>query len=344
MLINYEMISSLLLSACYPIFLSRLPRLPLTLLPKHHYYRTMPYGYAYRSNRRRKEPEYYWVHDDIISRIERCACESSGYQAFCTDFLAKFLEPVYILALLSLLPLIGATYLLEPLVDRLLRHVRNRKRAALARQAACRKSLRRKRMESIREAPTKEQLLAAWEESRTSLAGKLRLGALLSEIEPHVDQSLIRDEGGHVVGRRPGIRGWIRLNCPELDPHYKAIMAYKALADKIQMAIHLPSKYSIVDVIETFKEFGEEKAAAGNAGEGGNTASGEAGKTYSGEAGKVDSESAAKNGNPELEAPKKALLEILRMLPKPTLRALDDVVRLQIGFPRMHRNGRRNVA
>ena len=29
-----------------------------------------------------------------------------------------------------------------------------------------------------------------------SLAGKLRLGALPSEIEPHVDQSLIRDEGG----------------------------------------------------------------------------------------------------------------------------------------------------
>lgn len=301
----------------------------------------MPYGYAYPSNRRRKEPEYYWVHDDIISRIERYTFGYARDRAYNTDILAQFLEPAFFFTLLALLPLIGAAYLLGPMIDRHLRRARNKKRASLVRQDACRKSLRQKRIDSIREVPTKKQLLAAWEESRTSLAGKLRLGALLSEIEPHVDQSLIRDEGGHVVGRRPGIRGWIRLNCPELDSHYKAMMAYKALADKVQMAIHLQQKYSIVDVIDAFKEFGEGDAVENCAGGTENTTSGKAGK---GAAEIARKEIAREQGNSELEAPRKALLEILKTLPKPTLRALDDMVRLQIGFPRMRRNGRRKVA
>ena len=299
----------------------------------------MPYGYAYRRNRRRREPEYYWVHDDIISRIERYA---NGSRAFNTDILAQFLEPFYFLTLFALLPILGAGYLLGPMIDRYLRRARNQKRLAQARQNACRQSLRRKRIESIREAPTKEQLLVAWEESRNSLAGKLRLGALLSEIEPHVDQSLIRDKGGHVVGRRPGIRGWIRLHCPELDPHYKAIMAYKALADKVQMAIYLHQRYSIVDVIDVLKEFGEWNVVEAGVGVAETTSVEKKVKNES--EGKKTVEIAKKKGNPELEAPRRILQEILKTLPKPTLRALDDMARLRIGFPRMRRNGRRTVA
>ena len=185
----------------------------------------MPYGNTRRRGHGRRGIAFDWTSADIISRVERYSSMSGWDRAECTDLLATLLEPAYRLALLAMLPLLVAGYFAAPLLDRLDRRIREYRRKSHIRQEACRRSLRRKRTESVREAPTPAQLLAAWEESRTSLAGKLRLGALLSEIEPHVDQSLIRDEGGHVVGRRPGIRGWFRLNCPELVPHYKTMMA-----------------------------------------------------------------------------------------------------------------------
>ena len=40
------------------------------------------------------------------------------------------------------------------------------------------------------------------------LAARLRLGAMLSDLEPVVDQSYIRDETGAIVGRQPDRRGW----------------------------------------------------------------------------------------------------------------------------------------
>ncbi len=290
----------------------------------------MPYGNTRRRGHGRRNTAFDWTSADIISRVERYSNMSAWDRAECTDLLATILEPAYRLALLAMLPLLVAGYFAAPLLDRLDRRIREARRKSHIWQESCRQSLRRKRTESVRDAPTPAQLLAAWEESRTTLAGKLRLGALLSEIEPHVDQSLIRDEGGHVVGRRPGIRGWIRLNCPELDPHYKTMMAYKALADKVQMAIGLNTQYSIVDVIDAFKEFGDNKAVSEKA------------MTLD-EASLKESVSAEKR-NPDLVGPRKALIELLRALPRPTLRALDDFVRLQIGFPRMRRNGRRDVA
>ena len=70
-----------------------------------------------------------------------------------------------------------------------------------------------------------------------ALAARLRLGTMLSDLEPIVDQSYIRDENGTIVGRRPGLRGWIAANVPALLPHYKSLMAYKALADKLRIAL-----------------------------------------------------------------------------------------------------------
>ena len=163
-------------------------------------------------------------------------------------------------------------------------------------------------------------------------AGKLRLGALLSEIEPHVDQSLIRDEAGHIVGRRPGIRGWLRWNCPELVPHYKAIMAYKALADKVQMATGLQSKYSIVDVIDVFIEFGCCGAAAG-AGQGMGRPLGERPRSGSGHLG---SEPVFEN---ELREPRERLREVQRALSRRTLKSLDEEVCYRLGLMKTRRTG-----
>ena len=290
----------------------------------------MPYGNTRRRSRSRRKPAYDWTPVTIIGRVSRYSSMSAWDRAECTDLLATLLEPAYRLVLLAMLPLLVAGYLAAPLLDRLDRRIREFRRKSRLRQEACRRSLRRKRIVSVREAPKPAQLLSAWEESRTMLAGKLLLGALLSEIEPHVDQSLIRDEGGHVVGRRPGIRGWIRQHCPELEPHYKTMMAYKALADKVQMAIGLDSQYSIVDMIDTFKEFGDSKAMSQEV---------NVPKTASGNV----SGSRPAN-NPDLEEPRQVLLELLHALPKPALRALDDLVRLRIGFLSMRRNGRRVVA
>ncbi len=212
-------------------------------------------------------------------------------------------------------------------------------------------------------APDDVTLLVAWEEARTSLAGKLRLGALLSEIEPHVDQSLIRDEAGHIVGRRPGILGWLRWNCPELVPHYKAIMAYKALADKVQMATGLQSKYSIVDVIDVFIEFGLGGAAAGAGardGKRGGAAVANAGATAgAASTGGTAAEGAAEvrgplgerplpgKGHPgrgsalekELQRPREKLREVLRALRRRTMRALDDEVCYRLGLMKTKRTG-----
>ncbi len=290
----------------------------------------MPYGNTRRRGHGRRAPTYNWTPTGILSRVERYSSMSASDRAYSTDLLAMMLEPAYRLALFAMLPLLVVGYFSAPLLDRLDRRIREARRKSRIQQEACRRSLRKKRVISIREAPTPAQLLSAWQESRTSLAGKLRLGALLSEIEPHVDQSLIRDEGGHVVGRRPGIRGWIRLHCPELVPHYKTMMAYKALADKVQMAIGLDSQYSIVDVLDMLREFGEKR-----------TASGEKAASYERAIGRNAKEEME---NPDLVEPRKVLLELLRALPKPTMRALDDLVRLRIGFPHMHRNGRRVVA
>jgi hypothetical protein len=100
------------------------------------------------------------------------------------------------------------------------------------------------RKTSVNPPPTPEAILAAWNMVRTkkrndpeSLAARLQLGSMLADLEPIVDQSYIRDEGGTIVGRRPGLKGWIGLHCPTLAPHYKALMSYKALAAKLCEAL-----------------------------------------------------------------------------------------------------------
>ena len=101
-----------------------------------------------------------------------------------------------------------------------------------------------RRKASLNPPPTAVVLEATWAAARgarrgdpDALAARLRLGTMLSDLEPVVDQSYIRDENGTIVGRRPGLRGWIAANVPALLPHYKSLMAYKALADKLRVAL-----------------------------------------------------------------------------------------------------------
>ena len=140
---------------------------------------------------------------------------------------------------------------------RILRQTRGaeKKFATLCEQAS--KSYRINRKTSVNPPPTAEALEAAWRATRGGrrgdpevLAARLRLGAMLSDLEPVVDQSYIRDEDGTIVGRQPGLRGWIAMHTPNLLPYYKTMMAYKSLADKLRVALGIEEPDTLDEVLE----------------------------------------------------------------------------------------------
>ena len=130
-----------------------------------------------------------------------------------------------------------------------------RKVSTLCEQAN--RAYRINRKNSVNPPPTAEALMAAWEATRggrrgdpNALKARLRLGSMLSDLEPVVDQTYIRDADGTIVGRNPGLRGWINWNCPELAPHYKTLMAYKALADKLRVALEIHEPDTIESAVD----------------------------------------------------------------------------------------------
>ena len=112
------------------------------------------------------------------------------------------------------------------------------------------KTLRIHRKTSVEPPPTPEAIRAAWAAARRSLMGKLLAGTLLSNLEPVVDQSYIRDEDGKIVGRRAGIKGWLTANCPDMLAHYKALMSYKVLADKLRMTLSVEEPDTLSGIID----------------------------------------------------------------------------------------------
>ena len=82
--------------------------------------------------------------------------------------------------------------------------------------------------------PSPEALVEAWTKAhrRGAVKEKLRLGAMVAVLEASVDNGLQRDLSGAIVGRNPGVKGWLMLHCPELLPHYSSLMRCKTAADK----------------------------------------------------------------------------------------------------------------
>ena len=87
--------------------------------------------------------------------------------------------------------------------------------------------------------PTPQKLLAAWNERKSSREAIIRLGGMMHDLECYVDNCLRFDEGGNVIGRNGGIRGWLKDNVPDLWPKYKTLMRYKALAVRLRQATGL---------------------------------------------------------------------------------------------------------
>jgi hypothetical protein len=97
--------------------------------------------------------------------------------------------------------------------------------------------------------PTPEALLAQFGRIRRNPREMLVFGSMLEDLEAYVDNSLVRDPDGTIVGRNGGIKQWLRENCAELGKRYHTVMRYKALAKRFKQAIDLedpvPVAYAI---------------------------------------------------------------------------------------------------
>ena len=87
--------------------------------------------------------------------------------------------------------------------------------------------------------PTPEAVLEAWKRRRDSHEAAIRFGSLLENLECYLDNSLRRDEHGVIVGRNPGVKGWLCDNIPEILDKYTTAMRYKAAAKKLKQVAEL---------------------------------------------------------------------------------------------------------
>ena len=91
---------------------------------------------------------------------------------------------------------------------------------------------------SLNPAPTPEALEEQFEKARGRgrIEEKIRLGSMMLDLEASVDSSLIRGEGGEIVGRNPGLRGWIAMHCPALVRRYATLLSYRRMAQDFRRA------------------------------------------------------------------------------------------------------------
>ena len=139
----------------------------------------------------------------------------------------------------------------------------------MRRQALARERRRIRRRTTINNAPTADELLAQWAKVKKNPVEMIRFGSMLCDLEAYVDNSLLRNENGEIVGRNPGIRGWLNVNCQQLAVRYKTVMGYKAMAEKFRQAIGLSDPYPAALALEEFKNTvrkskGEEAVAGGD--------------------------------------------------------------------------------
>ena len=108
--------------------------------------------------------------------------------------------------------------------------------------------------------PTPDMLRAAFAQARVSTVSMIRFGSMLEDMECYVDNSVVwSKEEGRIVGRRGGIRQWLRENAPDLSEHYKTVMKYKALAKKFRQAVGVSDPVPAAAVLPPDLPEGSEK-------------------------------------------------------------------------------------
>ena len=113
--------------------------------------------------------------------------------------------------------------------------------------------------------PTREAVLEAWNRRRDSHEAAVRFGSMLEDLECYLDNSLRRDEDGVIVGRNPGIKGWLRENLPEVMDKYTTAMRYKAAAKKLKQIVELADP-TPADVVLPRDAAGQDCAAKSGSG------------------------------------------------------------------------------
>jgi hypothetical protein len=109
-----------------------------------------------------------------------------------------------------------------------------------ARRQALAEERRRTRMRmTLNRCPSRDEILDAWVKVKESNEDLLRFGSLMEDLECYVDNSLRRTEDGVIVGRRPGIKGWLQMEIPALYLKYTTVMAYKAAAKRMRQVLDI---------------------------------------------------------------------------------------------------------
>lgn len=105
--------------------------------------------------------------------------------------------------------------------------------------------IRRLCRSSVNPPPSIEALVEAYRAAggRGRVAEKLRCGSLLLDAEAAVDSSLRRTAAGEIVGRNPGLRGWIGDRAPWLLNHYVTLMKWRRMAQEFREAHGLRDPY-----------------------------------------------------------------------------------------------------
>ena len=93
-----------------------------------------------------------------------------------------------------------------------------------------------RRHHTLNPQPTFDAIRAAIRTARSSPEAAIRLGSLLEDLECFVDNTLIHDAQGQIVGRRGGIKRLLQREAPDLFAKYSTIMRYKAMAKRFRQA------------------------------------------------------------------------------------------------------------
>lgn len=78
----------------------------------------------------------------------------------------------------------------------------------------------------------------------------IRFGSVLEDLECYVDNSAIFDGNGNIVGRKGGIRQFLREEIPELAQRYKTVMKYKTLAKRFRQVLGVQDPVPASKLIE----------------------------------------------------------------------------------------------
>ena len=150
----------------------------------------------------------------------------------------------------------GAVFLRKELTRRIdrARHVACRpyyyRQEKMRRQAMAEERRKISRRSTRNACPTREEVVDAWKKVKDSNEDLLRFGSLMEDLECYVDNSLVRDDRGEIIGRRSGIKGWLQMEIPALYAVYSRVMAYKAAAKRMRQIIELRDPLPLSSVLD----------------------------------------------------------------------------------------------